>query len=93
MSVNSNLNAALGMLDDKLQSLQTMMRANQFMIDAMRDQEQVLKRMDAEEARSLLRDAARSKFGAQDADRDVLAILDQIFAPRQMAEIIPFPGT
>lgn len=93
MSANSNLNAALDVLDGKLQSLQAMMRANQFMIDAMREQEQVLKRMDAEQARTLLRDAARSKFGEQDADSDVLAILDPILAPRQMADIIPFPGT
>jgi hypothetical protein len=92
MSANSNLDTALGVLDAKLQSLQAMMLANQFLVDALREQEQVLSVLDAEAARGLLRKSARLKFGADDANKDILAILMQILAPRQTAKIIPFPG-
>jgi len=92
MSANSNLNEALGVLGDKLQSLNDMVLANQFMIDAVRDHEAKLKVLDAEAARSFMRQIARKKFGEDEAMQDVLALILNAMAPRQSAEIIQFPG-
>ncbi|NIZ63114.1 hypothetical protein DL239_19295 [Sedimentitalea sp. CY04] len=92
MSANSNLNEALGVLGDKLQSLNAMVLANQFMIDAVRDHEAKLKALDAEAARSFMRQIARKKFGEDEAMQDVLALILNAMAPRQSAEIIQFPG-
>ena len=92
MSANSNLNEALGVLGDKLQSLNDMVLANQFMIDAVRDHEAKLKALDAEAARSFMRQIARKKFGEDEAKEDVLTLILNAMAPRQSAEIIQFPG-
>ena len=92
MSANSNLNEALGVLGDKLQSLNDMVLANQFMIDAVRDHEAKLKALDAEAARSFMRQIARKIFGEDEAMQDVLALILNAMAPRQTAEIIQFPG-
>ena len=92
MSANSNLNEALGVLGDKLQSLNDMVLANQFMIDAVRDHEAKLKALDAEAARSFMRQIARKKFGEDEAMEDVLTLILNAMAPRQSAEIIQFPG-
>ncbi|WIY23829.1 hypothetical protein [Parasedimentitalea psychrophila] len=92
MSANSNLNEALGLLDEKLQSLNAMTRANQFMIDALRDHPLTLKALDADGARAFLRQSARAKFADDAASRDILTVLEQLLAPRQSAKIIPFPA-
>ena len=92
MSANSNLNEALGVLGDKLQSLNDMVLANQFMIDSVRDHEATLKALDAEAARSFMRQIARKKFGEDEAMQDVLSLILNAMAPRQSAEIIQFPG-
>ena len=93
MSANSNLTEALGVLDEKLQSLNVMMLANQFLVDALRDHEVKLKALDAEGARAFLRQFARVKFGEDDANEEVLTQLMQILTPRQSADIIPVPGS
>ncbi|KAE9627897.1 hypothetical protein [Parasedimentitalea maritima] len=92
MSANSNLTTALGVLDEKLQSLQAMTQANQFLVDALREKEPVLKALDAEGARGFLRQSARARFGEDENYEEVLALLEQILAPRQSADIIPFPS-
>jgi hypothetical protein len=92
MSANSNLNEALGVLGDKLQSLNAMVQANQFMIDSVRDHEAKLKALDAEAARAFMRQAARKTFGEDEAKQDVLTLILDAMAPRQSAEIIQFPG-
>lgn len=80
------------MLDEKLQSLNAMMLANQFLVDALRDHETKLKALDAEGARGFLRQSARVKFGDDDAQKGILAILEQVLGQRQSAKIIQFPG-
>jgi len=92
MSANSNLNEALGVLGDKLQSLNAMVLANQFMVDALRDHDVKLKALDAETARSFLRQLARKTFGEDETKQDVLALILDAMAPRQSADIIPFPA-
>jgi len=92
MSANSNLSEALGVLDEKLQSLNAMTLANQFLVDALRDHEAKLKALDGEGARGFLRQSARVKFGDDEACKDVLAILEQVLGQRQSADIIQFPG-
>jgi hypothetical protein len=92
MSANSNLNEALGVLGDKLQSLNAMVLANQFMVDALRDHDVKLKALDAEAARSFLRQSARKEFGEDETKQDVLTLILTAMAPRQSAKIIQFPG-
>lgn len=91
MSANSNLTEALGVLDEKLQALNTMMLANQFLVDSLRDHDVRLKALDVEGARSFLRQSARVRFSEDDAMPEVLAMVLQILKPRQTADIIPFP--
>lgn len=92
MSANSNLNEALGVLGDKLQSLNAMVQANQFMIDSVRDHEAKLKALDAEAARSFMRQNARKTFGDDETKQDVLTLILDAMAPRQSADIIQFPS-
>jgi len=92
MSADSNLNEALGVLDEKLQSLNAMMLANQFLVDSLRDHEAKLNALDAEGARGFLRKSARAKFADDEDSKDVLAVLEQVLAQRQSADIIQFPG-
>ena len=92
MSATSNLDEALGVLGDKLQSLNAMTLANQFLVETLRDREAVLKALDEEAARAYMRKAARKQFGEDETQSDVLDVLEEILAPRQSAKIIQFPG-
>jgi len=94
MSANSTLVASLDVLNGKLGELQALAEANHFMVDALRENENALKAMGADETRGMLWAQAKLLFGAdegEDSKPEVLAILDQILAPRSSAKIIPFP--
>lgn len=82
-------------LEDKLLHLQCLTEANEFMIDFLKEQGAALKEMGAEEARTLLRKAARLRFGPDaeaGANPDVLAILEETLGTGETAEIIAFPA-
>ncbi|NVK13951.1 MAG: hypothetical protein HWE35_07185 [Rhodobacteraceae bacterium] len=95
MSAHADLNGALDALQGKLQSLNDLVRANQFMVEAMASQGDALKQMSSEHTRDMLRHQARVRFHPETGtspDAAVLAILEEVLAPRQeSAEIIPFP--
>ena len=95
MSAHSDLNGALDALQGKLKSLNDLVRANQFMVEAMAGQGEELKQMSSNRTRDMLRHQARARFHPETGaapDAAVLAILEEVLAPHQeSAEIIPFP--
>lgn len=95
MSAHTDMNAALTTLKEKLQSLNDLVTANHFMVEAMARQQQELHQMDAQETRVMLRQQAREKFHPETGatpNAAALAVLEQALAQQQdSAEIIPFP--
>lgn len=94
MSANQNLTTALGALESKLETLKILTDANQFMVEALKDQGDVLSELEAEPARRLLRAQARARFDPKsgaEPNAAVLAILEKSLGGGQDAEIIPFP--
>ena len=94
MSAYSNLNDALGALEEKLKTLQSVTEANQFLVEAMHDHGDELKNMGGQETRAAMLDWARAEFGAGSSRENeaVLDILENSFGPPKTARIIPFPG-
>ncbi|AHD01490.1 hypothetical protein [Leisingera methylohalidivorans] len=96
MSAHSNLNTALLVLTEKLQSLNDLVTANRFMIDALADQGDALKQMDGVQTKDMLRRQAREKFHPDTGtvpNAAALAILEGVLSHHQdSAEIIPFPS-
>ncbi|MEW2911339.1 hypothetical protein [Leisingera sp. JC11] len=95
MSAHADLNGALDALHDKLKSLNDLVRANQFMVEAMAGQGEQLKQMSSDRTRDMLRRQARARFHPETGsapDAAVLAILEEVLGHQQeSAEIIPFP--
>jgi hypothetical protein len=91
---NLQLNQALVELDEKLRSLNAFVEANQFLVETLREQEAELRQMEPEETRAVGLDNARAIFGSYDGHQgnpEVLELLEDILAPKQTAQIIPFP--
>lgn len=94
MSANQNLTAALGALETKLETLKTLTDANQFMVEALKEQGDALSDMAVEPARRMLRDQARARFDPKagaEPNAAVLAVLEKSLGGGQNAQIIPFP--
>ncbi|WP_293575490.1 hypothetical protein [Phaeobacter sp.] len=101
MSQHSNLNEALGVLDDQLRSLETLTKANSFLVEILRNERAELEAMDAATARRALTERAVAAFGpdaGHSADPDTLEVLINALQGAdgtqgtQGAQIIPFPG-
>ncbi|MGR3760168.1 hypothetical protein ACUXV3_08535 [Roseobacteraceae bacterium NS-SX3] len=95
MTAHRNLSTALGELDEKLRTLKDMAEANGFLISALKDDGDALKRMEAEASRAMLRARARAVFDPESGsspNAGVLAVLEEALGQGQTAEIIPFPG-
>jgi hypothetical protein len=96
MSAHTDLNEALLALTGKLQSLNDLVTANQFMVDALAQQGEAMKQQDGFEAKDMLRRQARDRFHPQPGtapNAAVLAILEEALGRQpQSAEIIPFPA-
>ncbi len=94
MSLKQDKAAALAALEQKLQHLSHLTKANQFMVEVLKEQGDRLHHIDANEARNMLRAQAREVFGSAEAETQnpaVLAILEQTLGAEQSAQIIPFP--
>ncbi|MBY6056662.1 hypothetical protein [Leisingera daeponensis] len=95
MSAHCELNGALDALQDKLKSLNDLVRANQFMVEAMARQGRELRGMSSSRTKDMLRSQARARFHPETGtapDAAVLAILEEVLGHQQeCAEIIPFP--
>ena len=97
MSAHTELNQALLALTGKLQSLNDLVTANKFMVEALAQQGEALKQMDGAETKDMLRQQARAKFHPETGtapNAAALAVLEEALGhqPRS-AEIIPFPGS
>ncbi|UWQ31696.1 hypothetical protein K3555_13965 [Leisingera sp. M527] len=96
MSAHTNMNTALLALTAKLQSLNDLVTANQFMVEALADQGDALKQMDGAATKDMLRRQAREKFHPDTGtvpNAAALAILEGVLShQRDSAEIIPFPS-
>lgn len=94
MSAYGNLDDALGALEEKLKTLQSVTEANQFLVEAMHDHGDELRKMGGRETRAAMLDWARAEFGAGSSRENeaVLDILETSFRPQKTAQIIPFPG-
>ncbi|MEX0300908.1 MAG: hypothetical protein AB3N24_00660 [Leisingera sp.] len=96
MSAHTDLNEALLALTGKLQSLNDLVTANQFMIDALAEQGEALKNLDGLQTKDMLRGQARAKFHPETGstpNATALAILEEVLGRQpQSAEIIPFPA-
>lgn len=93
--VYSNVNEALGALDRKVEVLNNLVLANDFLVSCMREEAGRLHVMAGDETREMLRERARKKFRHEDGDEPnpaVLSILEQALGNGETAEIIPFPG-
>ena len=95
MSANTEMNEALAVLTDKLRSLNDLVAANQFMVEALAQQGETLKQMDASGSKDMLRRQARARFNPDTGtapNAAVLAVLEEVLGRQQQsAEIIPFP--
>lgn len=95
MSAPADMNAALAALTDKLRSLNDLVTANHFMVEALAAQQDQLKQMGLRETQDLLRRQARAKFHPETGTAPnpaALAVLEEVLSPQQQgAEIIPFP--
>ncbi|KIC07795.1 hypothetical protein RA19_21960 [Leisingera sp. ANG-M1] len=96
MSAHTDLNEALLALTGKLQSLNDLVTANQFMVEALAEQGEALKQLDGMETKDMLRQQARARFHPQTGtapNAAALAILEEVLGRQpQSAEIIPFPA-
>lgn len=96
MSAHSDMNTALVKLRERLQSLNDLVTANHFMVEAMARQQEDLRQMGGAETRAMLRQQAREKFHPDTGatpNAAALAVLEQALSQQQQhsAEIIPFP--
>lgn len=95
MSEHADMNEALAALTDKLRSLNDLVTANQFMVEALARQGRTLQQQDASSSKAMLRRQARARFHPETGtapDAAVLAVLEEILGRQQeSAEIIPFP--
>ncbi|MBT8154146.1 hypothetical protein KMP13_09610 [Epibacterium ulvae] len=92
--VYSNVNEALGALDRKVEVLNNLVLANDFLVSCMREEAERLHVMGGDETREMLRERARAKFRQNDGEEPnpaVLSILEQALGNGHTAEIIPFP--
>ncbi len=90
----TNVNEALGALDHKIELLNNLVVANDFLVRCMREEAERLQLMGGEETRSMLRRRARDQFRAGDGfepNAAVLEILEQALGNGHTAEIIQFP--
>ena len=90
----ANVNDALNALDQKMNVLNNLVVANEFLVTSMRDEFESLHVMDGFETRRMLRERARRLFGVdggETANPAVLEILEKALGNGQTAEIIPFP--
>ena len=96
MSAHSDLDGALEALQGKLKSLNDLVRANQFMVEAMAGQGDALKQLSSSRTKDMLRRQARAQFHPDTGtapDAAVLAILEEVLGHQEeSAEIIPFPA-
>jgi hypothetical protein len=101
MSQHSNLQEALGVLDGRLRSLHALTRANSFLVEILRNEREVLEKMDGDVARDMLRARARRHFGAEAGENacpETLKVLETALsqpceaAQTESAQIIPFPS-
>lgn len=91
----SNVSEALGALDRKIEVLNNLVVANDFLVKCMREEAERLNLMGGEETRDMLRQRARRKFSKEDGEEPnpaVLSILEQALGNGHTADIIPFPG-
>ncbi len=91
----NDVNDALGVLDRKIEVLNNLVTANDFMITCMREEATRLNQMDGEATRTMLRNRARQTFrpqGGQQPNAAVLAILEEALGNGHSAEVIQFPG-
>jgi len=96
MSAHTDLNQALLALTGKLQSLNDLVTANQFMAEALAEQGAALKQLDGMETKDMLRRQARARFHPETGSAPnaaALAILEEVLGRQpESAEIIPFPA-
>ncbi|WP_264212892.1 hypothetical protein [Leisingera thetidis] len=96
MPAHTDLNEALAALTDKLRSLNDLVTANQFMVEALARQGEELKQMDGAGTKDMLRRQARARFHPDTGtapNAAALAILEDVLSLQQeSAEIIPFPA-
>ena len=96
MPAQNSMDDALLTLAEKLQSLNDLVAANRFMVEAMVRESNALKRMDDASTKDMLRRRARAAYHpvtGSAPNAAVLAILEQVLGGRQQAaEIIPFPA-
>ncbi len=93
--VYANVNDALGALDHKIEVLNNLVTANDFLVTCMREEAERLTALGGDETREMLRQRARRKFrqnGGEQPNPAVLSILEQALGNGANAEIIPFPG-
>ncbi|CUH98088.1 hypothetical protein PNH50_12195 [Leisingera aquaemixtae] len=95
MSEHADMNEALAALTDKLRSLNDLVTANQFMVEALAQQGGTLQQLDASSSKAMLRRQARVRFHPETGtapNAAVLAVLEEVLGRQQeSAEIIPFP--
>ncbi len=94
MTGRNEMTRALRVLDEKLEALDTMTEVNSFLVKTLRDHEQDLKQMSAQDTRALLRQKARSLYRPEDGSKPnakALELLEQTLGTGETAEIIPFP--
>ena len=96
MSAHTDLNEALLALTGKLQSLNDLVTANQFMVEALAEQGEALKKLDGTATKDLLRRQARARFHPKTGSAPnaaALAVLEEVLGRQpESAEIIPFPA-
>ncbi|MFP3382212.1 hypothetical protein [Tritonibacter sp. SIMBA_163] len=94
MSSSTELTRAVEALDEKLDALDTMTEVNSFLVAALRDHEQDLKRMSPQETRAMLRRKAREKYradGGEAPNPAALDLLEETLGTGHTADVIPFP--
>ena len=92
----TNVNEALGALDRKIEVLNNLVVANDFLVTCMREEGERLQVMGGDETRNMLRERARRKFHQDSGEAPnpaVLSILEQALGNGHTAEVIPFPGS
>lgn len=95
MSADQKMSLALAALEQQLETLKNLSDANEFMVTALKEQGEVLRQMEADTARDMLRKQARARFSEDEGVKPnaaVLAVLEKSLGTGLGAEIIPFPG-
>lgn len=93
MTTQTDLSGALEVLDEKLEQLDVMTEVNGFLVRALRDHEQELLRMSAEETRAMIRREARATYAPDGPTPNAAALnlLEATLGNGETAEVIPFP--